>query len=119
MVEITTPLPSIKDCQDFRKAINDGRIAIKKEPLQYMDFDDAEPGVSSNCLSARNLYTLAGYEVYPTTIAKVDGNGAIIFDTRIPEKILKVTDYFDNCELESPELMLLRRRMIEAGVVAP
>jgi hypothetical protein len=120
-------LPTIEQCQAFRDKINEGRALIDLAPLEYIDFDGANPGATHNCLSARNLYSLAGFEVGTQTLCCPDPDRKP--DKRvtklnsspylIPEEILTVTDYFDACWRGSDDLNKLRNRMVEAGVVKP
>jgi hypothetical protein len=120
-------LPTIEECQEFLKVINRGRVAIDLEPLEYLDFDNAEPSSSCRCLSATNLFYHAGYRVYSNSISPLSPNSdsrvCVVTDGYfLPEKILSVTDCFDDCAdmfFLKENLALLRHRMVAAGVVAP
>jgi hypothetical protein len=118
-------LPTHKQCQDFLASINTNRKKVGFEPLDYINFDDAEPGSSISCLSAINLYYPAGYTVGASTIGpNVDAIPGL--RTNIPQAIKRVTDYFDRigiygggCHNYHELLAKLRERMVEAGVVKP
>lgn len=126
-----TDLPSIEQCQTFLATINRGRVAIGLEPLDVLDFDGAVPDSVSNCLSARNLFTLSeDYEssVMPLYVDNPDPRLCVVLDggDEIPESIKAVTAPFDACsdgygsdDFDREALAALRSRMVEAGVVAP
>jgi hypothetical protein len=127
-------LPTIEQCQEFLHKINEGRALIDQPPLEFIDFDSACPGDPFNCLSARNLYFLAGYKVggcsldeRNTSFSKINQRVLeLSYDSEnslsIPGEILAVTNYFDACGEfydDSVQLKILRERMVEAGVVKP
>lgn len=124
-------LPSVEEAREFLEVINRGREAAGLEPLKYLEFDEARPGLGNSCLSATNLFlhvedygNMSGGPVGTTYVVTSDEVAQAIGATdrygefeipefEIPEAILKVTDPFDN------EAKGLRERLVEAGVVAP
>ena len=120
-------LPSVEECQTFLATINKGREAIGLDALEKLDFDNAKPDSLSNCLSARNLFAAAGYDVLTTyvTPSRDRASDPHVFAAigvseppMIPNEIRVVTDYFDACKYKDASLPELRARMVEAGVVA-
>ena len=116
-------------------------MAAGLEPLEKLNFDDAEPLTGDNCLSAANLFTPAGCWCVGTTVVSLERsdylsnengqevsvsefakalNAKVVrreFD--IPKDILRVTDVFD-AACDTPSLLTkLRQRMVDAGVVRP
>lgn len=122
-----TPLPTVDEVRAFFEKLNEERVSYGLDLLEpdAFDFDHAEPGSSSNCLSARNCYMDAG--------ADFVGGLAVHFNARsirheIPEEILVVTSYFDDTsglpfidmnddDREYEALKALRDRFVEAGIV--
>lgn len=124
-------LPTVAQAQEALALINTGREAIGLDPVARFDFDGSTPGSTSNCLSARHLFDLAGITV--TGVALQPGArhdpaqtqalfnaigartsvyiGAVGRATRIPMAIRVLTDPFDD------EVDGLRERLVEAGVV--
>ncbi len=120
------PLPTIKQAREARRLINRGRKAMGLPALRYLDFDNAESGSPYNCLSARNVFAEAGYEVRPTFVRPLSlmhrtskqARPSVLSAMGMPEgnisdAILAVTEAFD-AEVEG-----LRERLVEAGVVKP
>lgn len=129
-------LPTIKEAQEFLRLVNVGRVAGEMEPLDYLDFDGAEPGDTHGCLSHVNLFGPAGFVVYSNFVKANMG----VADERvvkalnmgpgrkIPAGIKAVTDPFDSClrddhdeddvRFNEDALAALRERLVEAGVVA-
>ncbi len=120
------PLPTIKQAREARRLINRGRKAMGLPALRYLDFDNAQPGNAYNCLSARNVFVEAGYEVMPTFVrtctfrpamparsSVLSAMGMPVPEGDIPDAIIAVTKAFD-AEVEG-----LRERLVEAGVVKP
>lgn len=138
MTEAEPNLPSVEECRTFLATINKGRIAIDLEPLEFVDFDGAMPNHDRCCLSATNLFALAGYRVGQREIGtRTPWDQAAIGEERdprvkaicvptwdgtrrgIPDEILAVTHRFDACARNPERLAALRARMVTAGVVAP
>lgn len=113
-----TTLPSIQECHEFFEALNAERVDLGLAPIEELDYDSAEPRSTDNCLSARNCYAPGGYWVG-------NQNAWVLADEtdehrRIPAAILRVTDYFDECDDPSSDgLSTLRARLVEAGIVRP
>lgn len=118
-------LPTIEQVQEFLALINKGRAAMDAKPLEFLDFDKADPDDINNCLSARNLLHEAGFTVGTSTITAEAVNANLAVPAAIgaakaswtrhqyvlPAAILAVTDPFDD------ESSGLRERLVEAGVV--
>ncbi len=119
-------LPTIEECQAFLAKINEGRALIDLEPLEYLDFDGAEPGNPFCCLSATNLFAHAGFKVmHDCAMERGEADdrlrGILHNGEDLPQEIIAVTDPFDACadDFWGENLTALRARMVEAGVVAP
>lgn len=130
MLTKVTTLPTVEEAREFLRLVNKGRTAIGLEPLAKLDYDRAQPGVSTNCLSARNLFAPAGILVFHDVVDLPERENertravsllgaigsALLLDTdgaTIPDAIRRVTDPFDD---RAPGL---RDRLVAAGVVAP
>lgn len=126
------PLPTIAEAQAAHSLINQGRTAIGLDPVEFLEYDAATPYYGANCLSARNVFTAAGFhvgteDVYPRPNTQhkkqelIDA-GLIDGEHTIAAAIRKLTDPFDNianAEDSEAASAALRERLVEAGVVAP
>lgn len=126
-------IPTVEQAREALAAINKGREAGGLPALEYLDFDDAEPGKTWNCLSARNLYSPFGLEVLSSIATKL-GGGPMSTTQRavceavgghpsgkyysIPDAIKRITDPFDAIDYKGERQRTeLRERLVESGVV--
>lgn len=129
-------LPTVEECQEFKRLIDAGRAAADLKPIEFLNFDGAEANNPQACLSATNLfaevelevfsdYVEPGYhqrfdgprQIFEDVIEAIGGTDNTCEDNRaeygLPEAILKVTNPFDQ------KVHNLRERLVEAGVVSP
>lgn len=103
------------DARAFLVKINEGRVALGKEPLDKVDYTRAVSGSPTSCLSATSLFdgdgeAMSSTFTLPMTIARRLSNGTgwplktIPWfaekrgSVEIPQEILRITDVFDNLE---------------------
>lgn len=116
-------LPSVEECQEFMRAINEYRAIAGLDPLDKLDYDACTPCNSERCLSATHLFGPAGYDVgFNLASPNADEPSAALaahlgaddyLAILIPRVIKRVTDPFDS------QMYGLRGRLVEAGVVDP
>lgn len=105
---------SAEDAQQFLVRVNQAREAFGLEPVDKIDYADADPGSTHNCLSARNVLqpildtpnvsvsvNTMNLEADDTAEKLATAWGAdrrLGAEVRIPEDVLKVTDAFDSLD---------------------
>jgi hypothetical protein len=139
MEEKAFNLPTVEECREFKRVIDEARAKLGRTHLPYLRWHRAYPGRPDGCLSYVNLiediggyvgvsnfYQLpfphllraaleetVGYRLGPEDIYRDESDMV-----RIPDEILAVTDPFDALDGQSDEVREeFRKRMVAAGVV--
>ena len=132
---MSVPLPSVEECREFKRVINETRVALGREPVEYLKFHGCRPGMGDSCLSAANLVRplydegfvgMASFQRIPQPTAfhaaleAATGEKLEVRpdddEVEIPVAIRRVTDPFDMI-FEDDERDAFCARLKSAGVI--